>query len=272
MSNQSQAFRALHTGPLPLRLVNAWDAGSARLFESLGAHAIGTTSAGMAWALGYPDGRILPAGEALGVVTRMTRVLRVPLSVDIEHGFSDDPGVVATHVKRLIDAGVAGVNIEDGSDSPSLLAAKIEAIKTATVHAGADIFVNARTDVFLGQLVTAPMQVEESITRGALYASAGADGLFVPALHRPEDIQTIASEITLPLNVLTWKGLAVADELGKLGVRRLSLGAAISQALWANAATLAEAFLEAGQSDPLMENPMPRPRLQGLFTGVGVSK
>lgn len=266
MSNLSAAFRLLHQNTAPLKLPNAWDAGSARLFESLGASSIGTTSAGMAWALGYPDGRILPAHEALGAVARMTRVLKVPLSVDIEHGFSDDPGVVATHVKQLIDVGVSGVNIEDGPDSPSLLAAKIEAIKTAAAHAGADIFVNARTDVLLAQLTVPAMLIEETTTRGALYASAGADGLFVPALHSADDITAIATEVSLPLNVLVWKGLAPASELGQLGVRRLSLGSAISQALWSRAAMLAQSFLEAGQSGPLGEGVMPRPQLQGLFT------
>lgn len=266
MANLSATFRVLHDNTTPLRLPNAWDAGSARLFESLGATAIGTTSAGMAWSLGYPDGRQLPANEAIGAAARIIRILKVPLSVDVEHGFSDDPGVVAAHIKPLMDMGVAGINIEDGHDSPSLLAAKIEAIKTAAAHAGQDIFVNARTDVLFAHLTAESMQVEEVVTRGSLYASAGADGLFVPGLCEPEHIKSIANDVELPLNVLVWKGLVPAFELGQCGVRRLSLGSSVSQGLWSKAASLVEAFLDAGRSEPLGDGAMPRPRLQGLFS------
>src|SRR6202011_242456 len=103
MSQLVETFRRLHSNTIPLRLPNAWDAGSARLFESLGAIAIATTSGGVAWALGYPDGRILPVNEAVGVASRMARVLKVPLSIDFEHGYSDDPRVVADNVMRLVD-------------------------------------------------------------------------------------------------------------------------------------------------------------------------
>ena len=267
MSDIVATFRKLHRNVTPLRLPNAWDAGSARLFESLGASAIATTSAGVAWALGYQDGRLLPVSEVVAAASRMARVLKVPLSVDIEHGYSDDPKAVAENVMRLVDLGVAGINIEDGPDKPALLAFKIEGIRSAVSKAGADLFVNVRTDVFLASLVEEPNLVEESIERGTLYAKAGADGLFVPGIVQPEDIEAVVAGISLPLNAIAWPGLADAAELGKLGVRRLSAGSGISQVLWGTAERLARDFLKSGRSEPLEEDSMPYAQLQGLFPG-----
>ena len=263
----STTFRRLHSNTTPLRLPNAWDAGSARLFESQGAGAIATTSAGVAWALGYRDGRLVPVDEAVAVAARMARVLTVPLSVDIENGYSDDPGKVAGTVMRLVDLGVAGINIEDGPDKAALLASKIEAIRNAVSRAGADLFVNARCDVFLAGLVEKSKRVEEAIARGKVYAGAGADGLFLPGVVQPRDIAAVVDGVALPLNAMAWPGLAGAAELGKLGVRRLSAGSGISQVLWGKAAMLARDFLEGGHSEPLSEASMPYPQLQELFPG-----
>ncbi|MEO6825281.1 MAG: isocitrate lyase/phosphoenolpyruvate mutase family protein [Nitrosospira sp.] len=173
MSNAVTIFRQLHVNTTPLRLPNAWDAGSARLFENLGAMAIATTSAGMAWALGYRDGRQLVIDEVVAAAARMTRVLTIPLSFDIENGYSDNPKTVADNVMRLVDLGIAGINIEDGSDTATLLTSKIEAIRDAVAKANTDLFVNARSDVFLANLAEEGKRVEESIARGRLYAAAG---------------------------------------------------------------------------------------------------
>ena len=265
MTHQAVTFRRLHDNTTPLRLPNVWDAGSARLFESLGATAIATTSAGVAWALGFQDARRLPFDEVVAVVSRMSRVLTVPLSVDIENGYSDEPRRVADHVMRLCEVGIAGINIEDGPDPATLLASKIDSIRNVVAQAGIDLFINARSDVFLASLVEKSKQVEESTTRGKLYARAGADGLFLPGLCQPEQIKTLASEVSLPLNVMAWPGLPNATELGKLGVRRLSAGSGISQALWGRAEKLAKDFLQGGYSEPLSEASMPYAQLQGLF-------
>jgi 2-methylisocitrate lyase-like PEP mutase family enzyme len=260
-------FRRLHNDTVPLRLPNAWDAGSARLFESQGATAIATTSAGVAWALGFRDGRVLPLNEIVAVASRMARVLTVPLSIDMENGYSDDPRVVAGNVMRLVELGVAGINIEDGSDKATLLASKVEAIRNAVSKAGADLFVNARSDVFLAGLVEKPKRVEESIARGKLYAAAGADGLFLPGIVEAQDIRAVVETIALPVNAMAWPNLPDAAELGKLGVRRLSAGSGIAQVLWDKAQTLARDFLHSGHSEPLSEASMPYGKLQGLFPG-----
>jgi 2-methylisocitrate lyase-like PEP mutase family enzyme len=267
MSHIAATFRQLHSNTTPLRLPNAWDAGSARLFESEGATAIATTSAGVAWALGYRDGRLLPVKEVIAAASRISRVLTVPLSFDIENGYSDDPQVVADNVMRLVDLGIAGINIEDGRDKPTLLASKIEAIRRAVSNAGSDLFVNARSDVFLASLVEKSKLVEESIEGGKLYAGAGADGLFVPGISQAQHIRAIVDGVPLPLNAMAWPSLADAAELGKLGVRRLSAGSGITQVLWGKAQTLARDFLHSGRSEPLSEASMPYGQLQGLFPG-----
>jgi 2-methylisocitrate lyase-like PEP mutase family enzyme len=264
MSDRLNTFRQLHAKSQLLRLPNAWDAGSARLFESLGARAIATSSAGVAWALGYPDGSKMPSDVAVGLAASIARVLTVPLSIDLEDGYSDDPDEVAKIALRLIDAGVVGINLEDGGKPATLLATKIERIKNVAAQRGVDLFVNARTDVFLASLVADTKRVAETLARGALYRSAGADGLFVPALVQPAQIRAIVEGIELPVNVLAWQGLPNATELAELGIRRLSAGSGISQVLWAQAEKLAKGFLDEGRSDAL-EGQMPYPRLQGLF-------
>ncbi|SAK91529.1 PEP phosphonomutase [Caballeronia pedi] len=263
--SKAGTFRQLHNQSTPLLLPNAWDAGSARLIEAQGASAIATTSAGFAWALGYPDGRMLPFDEVIGSVRRIVRVLEVPLSVDVENGYSDDPKIVAAHVMQLVDLGIAGINIEDGPDAASLLAAKIEAIKEAVAKAGVDLFVNARSDVFLASLVEKAKQPQEAIARGHLYASAGADGLFLPALVQPSDIKAIVGAIRLPLNVMALPGLADAATLGKLGVRRLSAGSGIAQAVLGRTKAMAADFLAHGRSETLDDQPLPYSELQHLF-------
>jgi 2-methylisocitrate lyase-like PEP mutase family enzyme len=267
MSQQAATFRRMHGGPEPLRLPNAWDAGSARLFESLGASAIATTSAGVAWAQGYADGGKMPADVAIAAAASIVRVLRVPLSVDMENGYSDDAKAVGETVRRLFDVGVAGINIEDGTAAPGHLAAKIEAIKNAASKSGSDIFVNARTDVFLANLVDASKRVEETLSRGATYRAAGADGLFVPGLRDAAEIVAIVEGVDLPVNLMAWPGLAASDELGRLGVRRLSAGSGISQMLWGQAERLARDFLDTGRSESMAEGSMPYAQLQALFPG-----
>src|SRR5580704_3673841 len=145
----TQRFRSLHQGPDVLLLPNAWDAITARLIESLGAKAIATTSAGLAWSRGYPDGNALPEDQLIAATRDIARVIRVPLTVDIEAGYSDDPRAVARLVARVMAAGAVGVNIEDGAGSPDLLCTKIAAIRESAAHLGVELFINARTDIYL---------------------------------------------------------------------------------------------------------------------------
>ena len=254
MSNPT--FRNLHQGPEILLLANAWDAGSARLVESLGAKAIATTSAGLAWSRGYPDGDALPFEQVVAATREIARVIRVPLSVDIEGGYSDDPAAVAEVVAAVIDAGAIGINIEDGAGSADLLCAKIEAARQGAVRAGIDLFINVRTDVYLRGLATGAAAVEEVLRRAERYRSAGCDGLFVPVLAEEGAIRAIATAIApLPLNIMLLPSLPSIDTLQVLGVRRLSAGASIAMAAWSTASRLAESFL-GGSWGEMFANPV----------------
>ena len=238
------AFHALHRGPEPLILANAWDAGSARLIESLGARAIATTSAGVAWVHGYPDGDALPEPQLLATAQAIARVIRVPLSMDIEAGYSDDPDAVGRLAAALI-----GINLEDGAGAPELLCAKIARIRRVARELGVDLYINARTDVYLRGLSPEAERVAETCARAARYREAGASGIFVPRLVEPQAITEIAAAVGLPLNLLASPGLPPAPELARLGVRRLSAGSAIAQAVHGRTKALATAFLRDGRSE-----------------------
>ena len=240
------AFHALHRGPELLILANAWDGGSARLIESLGARAIATTSAGVAWAHGYPDGDALPVPLVVATAQAIARVIRVPLTMDIEAGYSDDPDAVGRLAGELIEAGAVGINLEDGSKPPDLLCAKIARIRRVAAELGVDLFVNARIDVYLRRLGPEADRLAETRARAARYRDAGASGIFVPGLVEPPAIAAIAGAIELPLNVLAWPGLPPAAELARLGVRRLSAGSGVAQGALTRARALAAGFLRDG--------------------------
>ena len=265
MSSLATIFHDLHTEPGVLILPNAWDAGSARLFEDSGAKAIATTSAGVAWALGYPDGDALPISKLAAVVSGITNIIKIPLSVDVEGGYSDDPNTVAENVKQVIDAGAVGINIEDGEGTADSLVLKIEQIRKMANLAGVKLFINARTDVYLNEIGTPESRAAETISRAARYRNAGADGFFVPLLTEPADIKTVAQEVKMPLNIMAWPDLPPASDLSLLSVKRLSSGAAIPRVLWNHAIELAKNFLQTGDSNVVTKDRFPSSKLQALF-------
>jgi 2-methylisocitrate lyase-like PEP mutase family enzyme len=266
LGSLASRFHALHRGPDLLVLANAWDAGSALLIESMGARAIATTSAGIAWSHGYPDGGSLPPSLAVATAAEITRAVRVPVSIDFEGGYSDDPETVAKLVGKLVDVGVVGINIEDGSGSPDRLCRKIEAIRRMASSLGVELFINARTDVYLRGLVAPSDRVAETCTRATCYRDAGTSGLFVPGIVEQDEIAAIAREVTLPLNVMTTAGLAPSAELAKVGVRRLSSGSAIAEAVWGRARALAAGFLRDGSGLTPVEGAMTYAALNALTT------
>ncbi len=251
-------FRARHARGELLVFANAWDPGSARLIESLGSPAIATTSSGVAWARGYPDGDALPVDVLIATVGAIARVVGVPLTVDVEGGYSDDPDTVAATVMRVVDAGAAGINIEDGNGPPERLAAKISAIRGAVARAGTDVFVNARIDVHLKGIGAPETRAAELAARIARYRDAGADGIFVPGLTDPTGIAAaVAAAGPLPFNAMALPQLPDAATLRALGVRRLSAGGAVAGAAIAAAAGLAEAFLKTGDCAALFADASP---------------
>jgi 2-methylisocitrate lyase-like PEP mutase family enzyme len=264
---QAKTFRELHARDRLLRLPNAWDAGSARLFEANGAEAIATTSAGLAWSCGHPDGDALPVRVHAAAVAAIARVVSIPISADSEGGYSDDPRAVGRTIALLIDAGAVGINLEDGTGSADLLCAKIEAVRAEAERARVDLFVNARTDVFLKGLVPADRALDETLARGRRYRDAGADGFFVPRLVDPAAIRTVAAEIALPLNLLVGPGLPPIAELERLGVRRVSAGSGLASAAYGAALAAEKAFLGDGDYRGLVERTLPYGVMNELLKG-----
>lgn len=212
-------FLELHHSDTPLLLPNAWDVGSGLAFAAAGFPAVGTTSFGMAASAGLPDGGRASKPSITALVTQLCR-LPVHVTADIEDGYSDDPAEVAALVAELAALGVAGVNLEDSTDGhlvdSAVFAVKIAAVKRRTPH----VFVNARVDNFW---FAEDATVNAVLHRARVYATAGADGIFVPGVADPEDIRSIAAGVVLPVNVLAHPSLTVSD-LGALGVRRVSSG------------------------------------------------
>nr|WP_316639629.1 isocitrate lyase/phosphoenolpyruvate mutase family protein [uncultured Roseateles sp.] len=250
-NTRASAFHALHHADTMLLLANAWDAGSALLMQSLGVPALATSSAAVAWAHGRGDGHQLPVAQLLATVSEITTRLEVPLTVDIEGGYSDDPQTVGDNVAAILGAGAVGINIEDGRDAPELLCRKIEAARGAAERQGLRLFINARCDVYLKGLVAPELRAEETLRRARLYAAAGADGLFAAGARLPQEIAAICAGTTLPVNLLALPGLPLAADLARLGVRRLSAGSGIAEAMYARVAELTRGFLQTGDGSAL---------------------
>jgi 2-methylisocitrate lyase-like PEP mutase family enzyme len=219
----SAAFRDLHRPGEPLLLPNAWDFASAAALVAAGFPAIGTTSLGVAAASGVPDGHGAARAETVAIAARLGR-LPCLLTVDIESGFSDDPGEVAALAEEVAAAGAVGVNLEDGQPggtlaSPDQHARLIAAIKARVPY----LFVNARTDVAwlaLGK----PAAIDQILARARAYRDAGADGIFVPGLAADADVEAVATAVELPLNVLFLPAQHTLARLAELGVARVSTG------------------------------------------------
>lgn len=261
-------FVALHRAATPLLLVNAWDAASARLWQELGAPAVATSSAAVAWSRGYADGGTLPRAALLDSCADLVRVCSVPVTVDLEDGYSDDPAAVAALAAEVVGIGVVGFNLEDGGGAPELLAAKIRAIRAAL--GPTPVFINARTDVYLRGLASGEAAVAATIERLSRYRDAGADGGFVPGLTAATDAARIAAAVPLALNLMTVPGLAPLAELQAAGVCRISTGPglfkvaygagqqAAAACLGGDFAPLAAATLDYGTMNRLFAAPTPR--------------
>jgi 2-methylisocitrate lyase-like PEP mutase family enzyme len=222
MTTTADRFHALHAGPEVLVLPNAWDAASAALMADAGAKAVATSSAAVAWARGYADGDAVPVAAVVDTIASIARVVSVPVTADIEGGYTDDLATLAETVKAVIGAGAVGINFEDGRRDPDLHARKIETVRAAADRAGVNLFVNARTDVYLAKLAEGEAALAETLRRAALYANAGASGIFVPLPIEEDLLSKLAAGIVLPLNVMGRPGMPSAPRLGELGVRRLS--------------------------------------------------
>ncbi|WP_109126421.1 isocitrate lyase/phosphoenolpyruvate mutase family protein [Dyella sp. C11] len=275
-SARAQLFHQLHAGSKPLVLPNAWDAASARVIETSGAKAVATSSAAMAWALGYPDGEQLPLDELLAACRRIVEVTSVPVSVDIEGGFGVDAEDTGGLVGALMQLGVVGINIEDGKDpvtgqltSAKPLAQRLACIRAVAEHRVVPLFINARTDTYLTAGLAGEARFNETLERALAYVKAGANGIFVPGLADAAEIKRLAAALPVPLNVYVgYPGAPDVQTLQALGVRRISLGCGTMQAVLAHLASITEQALVQGRFDIMGEHMLTVSQANGLFAAV----
>lgn len=226
--NAFEEFSQLHQNAEPLLLGNIWNVNSATLFERQGFKAIGTSSMAVAKTFGYEDGENLPFDTLFQLAKRVMNVVKIPLTVDIEGGYSRTVSGIVEHIKMLYDIGVAGINFEDTipgatrqlrpvAEFQTMLSTVAENLSRNNIK----IFLNVRTDGFLLGMSTA---LTETLMRIKSYENAGAHGIFVPCITAQEDIRKVVSATPLPINVMCMPELPGFDELKTLGVKRISIG------------------------------------------------
>jgi 2-methylisocitrate lyase-like PEP mutase family enzyme len=257
VTSRARKLRDLHREGV-LVLPNAWDAASAALLAREGARAIGTTSGGIAWSLGYPDGQRITRDAMMRVVEAITRVVEVPVTADVEGGYGPEPKDAEATVRAAIAAGAVGANLEDSRASGGPLfsieeqAARLRAAKEAAAACGlADFVLNARTDVFLFEIGEAAGRLDEVLRRASAYAQAGSDCLFVPGLLDLELLRSLVASSPLPVNAMARPTGPTVAELSRTGVRRISLGTAFAQAAYAAAQRAGRELLASGTYEAL---------------------
>lgn len=263
---KAERLRQLHTeGPL-LVLPNAWDAGSARVFAAAGYPALATTSAGVAFSLGYPDGERITRDDMLAAVGRIVRRVDVPVTADMEAGFGRGPDAIAETVQGVLELGAVGMNLEDRIGEEPLLdftlaVERVRAARAAAKAAGVPLVLNARTDAFsqgMGGLA-------EAVRRGNAFREAGADSVFVPFVSDRDTIERLVNDIDAPLNILGTPGAPSLKALESLGVRRVTFGSAPMRATLGLVRRMAREWKEKGTYGTLDAYGIPFAELQQLY-------
>ncbi len=240
-------FYDLHHQTKPLIISNAWNVKSAQLIEKSGYEAIATSSGAIADSLGYPDGEKIPFTELLYILQRIRASTSLPLSVDLERGYTTNLQDLNDNIQKLLDMGVVGINLED-SQGEDVYLNKLSGIKNYLEKTGQKLFINARTDVFLLKL---PSPLETTLKRAKLYQEAGADGLFVPALQDTATIKEITAATSLPVNVVGVPTLSSVHALAQCGVKRVSMAVLLYKATYGIAERIAKEILDKQSLEPL---------------------
>ena len=269
LREKAETLRRLHQGPRILVLANAWDVASARLVEAAGFPAIASSSAGVAFALGYPDGQRISRVEMLDMVRRIARAAAVPVSADVEAGYGTTSEAAAQTARGVLEAGAVGMNLEDTGDGRLLpLDVQVDRIRAARAvaeAAGVPLVINGRTDVFEMREIPERERVAEAVRRANAYLRAGADCAFVPFVADREIIARLAREIDGPLNVLGTPDTPPVAELERLGVRRVSVGGGLARAAYGRARRLATEIKETGTFQRLREETISYAEMQRLL-------
>lgn len=228
---KAESFRAMHSSGDVLVLANVWDVASGRIVEDAGFPALATTSAGVAFAHGFPDGQKISLERMLEAVAEIAAAVRVPVTADVEAGYGSTPEHAAKTARGVIDAGAVGMNFEDATGDLAkplfdltLQLERIRAIQETSSKAGVPLVLNARTDVYLAQVGEPATRYDESLRRVSAYRDAGADCVFIPGVRDPEIIKRFVADLNCPINILGVPGGPSIRDLAGMGVRRVSLG------------------------------------------------
>ena len=249
---RANALRTLHRGRI-LLLANVWDVASARIVEEAGFAAIATTSAGVAFSLGYPDGQRISREEMLTRITRIQKAVKIPVTADVEAGYGNRPEDAARTAREVIEAGAVGMNLEDATDDPgqplvelSLQLEKIRAVREAALKSGVLLVLNARTDVYLAEVGASETRYDNALKRLLAFRDAGADCVFIPGLKDSETIARLVRDLKCPVNILAGPGSPSVPQLEKLGVARVSLGSGPMRATLGLMKRIAEELMTSG--------------------------
>lgn len=259
---KAERFLELHREPKLLVLPNIWDPLGARLLESLGYPAVATASAAVAFSLGYDDGERITFEAMLDAIRRIAASVNVPLTADIERGYAEDPQDVAANVRRVLDAGAVGINLEDSVEDGSLRPVdlqceRLRAVREMAAQEGIPLVINARTDVFMGGMEGSQEdKVTETIARAKAYLEAGADCIYPITVGDLETLKRIRAETGAPLNVYASASTAPMRELEAAGINRLSLGPGFLKAGLTAMKRVAQGLLDYGSYDAFTENAM----------------
>ncbi|HEY1801006.1 MAG TPA: isocitrate lyase/phosphoenolpyruvate mutase family protein [Terriglobales bacterium] len=237
LKEKAAAFGAMHHGPKILLLANVWDAASAVIVRHAGFGALATSSAGIAFSLGYPDGQRISREEMLAVVARITKCADIPVTADVEAGYGDRPEDAAETTRGVLEAGAVGMNLEDATNDAEnpledlqLQVEKIRAVREVAASAGVPVVLNARTDAYLLEVGESGKRYDLALKRLIAFRDAGADCLFVPGVIDAETIQRFVRDLKFPLNILAGPGSPSVAELEKMGIARISLGSGVMRA------------------------------------------
>jgi 2-methylisocitrate lyase-like PEP mutase family enzyme len=252
---KANAFRVMHHGKSILLLPNAWDVASARVFEEAGFGAIATTSAGIAFTLGYPDGQRISRQEMLAVVRRIAGAVKVAVTADVEAGYGERAEDAVQTARDVAGAGAVGMNLEDAtgdSQRPLLdLTLQVERVKAVRETFGELMVLNARTDVYLLQVEVPEKRYDAALRRLAAYRDAGADCVFVPGLQDAKTIGRLVNDLQCPINILGGAGSLPVPELERIGVARVSVGSGAMRATLGLVRRMAEALKRSGTYETL---------------------
>lgn len=264
-------FLGMHGPGRMLVLPNVWDVVSARLFEQAGFGALATTSAGIAFTLGYPDGERIPREEMVAAVRRIATRVAVPLSADMEAGYGPRPEDVAQTVRETIAAGAVGMNLEDADPSGAGLfeidrqVERVRAAREAAAASGVPFTLNARTDVLLARVGEPAGRLEHAVRRLNAYRAAGADCLFAPGATDARTVESLVREVAGPLNLVALPGMPPVAELERLGVRRLSVGSGPMRAGLGLVRRIAEELRDAGTFAAMTAGAIPHAEVNRLL-------